>query len=68
MPPTKKEIRTFEIKGRSEKAFLLEMGYRYPQMVNELHTDHRFSNHRAQVSLSDQELDSILYEKETEAI
>lgn len=68
MPPTKKEIRTFEIRGRSEKAFLLEMGHRYPQMVNELHTDHRLPSYREQMSLSDLELDALLYENEAAAI
>ncbi|MCX4371715.1 MAG: hypothetical protein OSJ58_07750 [Dysosmobacter sp.] len=68
LPPTKKEIRTFEIKGRSEKAFLLEMGYRYPQMIHELHTDHKFADRRSQISISDSELDSILYGGEAAAI
>lgn len=61
MPPTKKEIRTHEIRGRSEKAFLLEMGHRYPRMINELHTDHKIASRREQMTLSDQELDALLY-------
>ena len=60
-PPTKKEIRSVEIKGHSEKAFLLQMGYRYPQMVNELHTDHRIDVHGRQKTVSDYELDALLY-------
>lgn len=60
-PPTKKEIRFFELKGRSEKAFLLEMGHRYPQMVNELHTDHEIAGHRSPKTMSDSELDTLLY-------
>ena len=68
IPPTKKEIRAFEIKGHPEKAFLLEMGRRYPQMVNELHTDHKLTRRRAQMSLSDYELDALLYENEAAII
>lgn len=60
-PPTKKEIRAKELRGYSEKAFLLEMGQRSPQMVNELHTDHKLDRSRLPQGISDRELDELLY-------
>lgn len=60
-PPTKKELRSFELKGRSEKAFLLEMGYRYPRMVDELHTDHKPLGRDQACTMSDYALDLLLY-------
>ena len=67
-PPTKKEIRAFEINGRSEKEFLLEMGYRHPQMVNELHTDHKYISRKTPRIISDLELDALPYGNEAAAI
>ena len=60
-PPTKKELRSLEIRGQAEKAYLLQMGYRHPQMVNELHADHRFASYDGRVFMSDHELDVLLY-------
>ena len=60
-PPAKKEIRAFEMKGTPDKAYLLEMGHRYPRMVDEFHTDHRFSYRSCPQIMSDYELDKLLY-------
>ncbi len=60
-PPTKKEIRSFEIKGTSEKSYLLKMGYRYPGILNEFHTDHKNLYHSCPQTISDYELDNMLY-------
>lgn len=60
-PPAKKEIRAFEMKGTPDKAYLLEMGHRYPRMVDEFHADHRFSYRSCPQIMSDYELDKLLY-------
>lgn len=64
LPPTKKDIRASEIRGLSEKAYLLDLGYRYPGMVNELHTDHRLSSRHSDCTISNYELDMMLYESD----
>lgn len=62
-PPTKRELYNLEVKGRPSKAYLREMGYEYPHMVRELHADHRSPAPRRAVTISDAELDSILYQQ-----
>jgi len=69
-PPTKREIYELEVKGRPAKAYLRDMGYEYPHMVKELHADHRSPVPRRAVTItiSDAELDAILYHQEEIAI
>lgn len=67
-PPTKRELYDLEVKGRPAKAYLLELGYEYPYMVKELHAGHRNPTSRRAVTISDSELDAILYEQVEVAI
>ena len=60
-PPTKRELYALEVKGRPAKAYLREMGHEHPYMVRELHADHRSPTPRRAITMSDAELDSILY-------
>lgn len=62
LPPTKTELKTTEIRGDSQKRYMWEIGFRHPEMMQELHSDHRRSAQRESFSMSDFELDSILYE------
>lgn len=63
-PPTKKEVYSSEIKGHSQKEYLLDVGHQYHTMVNELHSDHRLQNHLAPATMTDYELDNLLYNRE----
>lgn len=67
-PPTKRELYDLEVKGRPAKSYLREMGYEHPHMVNELHADHRSPAPRKAVTISDAELDAILYRQDEIAI
>lgn len=61
VPPTKKEIYNQEVKGQPTKTYLRRIGREHPQIVSELHLGHTSSDSKRAITISDYELDSLLY-------
>ena len=61
LPPTKRELRQIEIGGQPSKPYMLEIGYRHPEMVRQLHFDHYQSNRRSTIVMEDYQLDQAFY-------
>ena len=60
-PPTKRELYDLEVKGQPAKEYLRHIGTVHPNMVRELHADHRTPTPRRAITLTDHELDWLLY-------
>lgn len=60
-PPTKYEIYDLEVKGQPAKEYLRRVGNNHPHMVRELHADHRTPAPRKTVTMSNHQLDCLLY-------
>ena len=68
MPPTKREIYSLEVNGLSAKEYLRQIGGAHPFMVQELHADHRRPGPRRAITMSNHELDCLLYFPNNQAI
>lgn len=67
-PPTRREIYSVEVKGQPTKEYLRQVGIAHPNMVHELHADHRAPMPRRSIAMSDHELDSLLYQPDNIAL
>ena len=67
-PPTRRELYSLEVKGQPMKEYLRQVGNTHPYMVRELHADHRIPAPRKAVTMSDYELDCLLYTPKNRAI
>ncbi len=61
LPPSRREIRAAEIKDISDKEYILLHGRNHPEMVAQLHAEHRVRSRHESVFISDYELDQMLY-------
>ena len=61
VPPTKKELYHIEVKGQPTKTYLRRIGREHPRMVSDLHSGHTSSSSKKSITISDYELDSLIY-------
>ncbi len=68
MPPTKRELYSLEVKGQPAKEYLRQVGNTHPYLVQELHAGHRVPSPRRAITMSNHELDCLLYPSKNRAI